>query len=245
MIQDKEFIFGIRAVEEAVASDKEIDRVLFSRKQDSQGFSDLLRKIRQNSIPMQFVPVEKLNRITRKNHQGVIAYISPVTYSPLAEVIASEFEKGKDPLLLILDGVSDVRNFGAIARSAECLGFSGIVIPERGAARINADAVKTSAGALLKIPVSRVSSLKTALREIRESGLKIIGISEKGKDILYDTPLKGPIALILGGEEKGISPSLLEDSSRVLQIPMKGATASLNVSVAASLAMYEVMRQRG
>ncbi len=244
MIQDKEFIFGIRAVEEAVESDKEIDRVLISRKQDSQGHSDLLRRIRQNAIPMQFVPVEKLNRITRKNHQGVIAFISPVSYSPLSEVIAAEFEKGRDPLLLILDGVSDVRNFGAIARSAECLGFSGIVIPERGSARINADAVKTSAGALMKIPVSRVSSLKTALREIRESGLKVISISEKGDELICQTNLKGPLALILGSEEKGISRSLLEDSSQVLQIPMKGITASLNVSVAASLAMYEVMRQR-
>ena len=163
MKKKDDFIFGIHALSEAIKADKEIDRVLLDKNSGNAIKQELFSLIRKRQIPFQFVPVEKLNRITRKNHQGVIAFISEISYSPVEEVIARAFESGRDPRFIILDQVSDVRNFGAIARSAECFGFSGIIIPEKGAARINADAVKTSAGALMNIPVSRVRSLDEAV----------------------------------------------------------------------------------
>ncbi len=180
MKEKEDFIFGIRTVLEAIKSGREIERVFMTKKPDSNLIAEeFFPVVLKYNIPFQYVPVEKLNRITRKNHQGVIAFISQISYSPLEEVITSVYESGKDPLFVVLDQVSDVRNFGAIARSVECLGFSGIIIPEKGAARINADAVKTSAGALLNIPVSRVKSLDKAMVVLRESGLKVISISEK------------------------------------------------------------------
>ncbi len=244
MKKQEDFIYGIRAVMEAIRTGKDVDRVLLANKPDSQVVLELFPLVRLHEIPFQYVPFEKLNKITRKNHQGVVAFISSITYSPLEEIVTSAFEKGKDPLIIILDQVTDVRNFGAIARSAECMGFSGIVIPFKGAARINADAVKTSAGALLNLPVSRVSSLEHATGYLKDSGLKIISVTEKADDFGYDHSLSGPLVLILGSEEKGISPGLLELSDLRIKIPMTGLTQSLNVSVAASIMMYEVTRQR-
>ncbi len=243
MKKNEDFIFGIRSVIEAIIAGKELDRVLMVQKPDSEIVRELFPMLRQQNIPFQYVPIEKLNRISRKNHQGVIAFLSMVSYSPLEEVVASVFEEGKDPRFLMLDQVSDVRNFGAIARSAECMGFSGIIIPEKGSARINADAVKTSAGALMNIPVCRTKSLDAALEYLKDSGLKIFAISEKGDKFPFQADLKGPIVFILGGEEKGISPSLLKHAQMMLRIPMTGKTASLNVSVAASIVMYEQNRQ--
>jgi 23S rRNA (guanosine2251-2'-O)-methyltransferase len=238
-----DFIFGIRAVTEAILAGKELEKVLMVQKPDSEIMRDLFPLLRKNNIPFQYVPVEKLNRVSRKNHQGVIAFLSMVSYSPLEEVITSVFEEGKDPRFLMLDQVSDVRNFGAIARSAECMGFSGIIIPEKGSARINADAVKTSAGALMNIPVCRTKSLEAALEYLKDSGLKIIAVSEKGDKLPYQVDLRGPLVFILGGEEKGISPSLLKYAQMMLKIPMTGKTTSLNVSVAASIMMYEQNKQ--
>ncbi len=244
MKKQEDFIFGIRAVIEAIRSGKEVDRVLIANKPESQVILELFPLVRLHEIPFQYVPYEKLNKITRKNHQGVVAFISSISYSPLEEIVASAFEKGNDPLIVLLDQISDVRNFGAIARSAECLGFSGIVIPIRGAARINADAVKTSAGALMNIPVARVRSMEHAIEYLKNSGLKIISVTEKADDLCYDKNLTGPVAIILGSEEKGISPGLLNLSDARVKIPMTGFTMSLNVSVAASVLMYEVWRQR-
>ncbi len=242
--KQEDFIFGIRAVIEAIRTGKEVEKVLLASKPDSQVIQELFPLIRMHEIPFQYVPFEKLNKITRKNHQGVVAFISAITYSPLEEVVASAFEKGKDPLILMLDQISDVRNFGAIARSAECMGFTAVVIPFSGAARINPDAVKTSAGALLNLPVSRVRSMEHAAKYLKDSGLKIISITEKADEYCYRHNLTGPLALILGGEEKGISPALIGLSDASLKIPMSGITLSLNVSVAASILMYEVSRQR-
>jgi 23S rRNA (guanosine2251-2'-O)-methyltransferase len=239
-----DFIFGIRTLIEAINAGKEIDRVLLAKKPESIIMQELFPLIREYQIPFQYVPLEKLNRISRKNHQGVIAYLSEVSYSPLEEVIASAFEKGEDPRIIILDQVNDVRNFGAIARSVECLGFTAIVIPEKGAARINADAVKTSAGALMNIPVCRQKSLDGAVDFLRLSGLKIIAVTEKAVTPVYHENLSGPIALIMGGEESGISASLLKKADKLVLIPMQGKTQSLNVSVASSVIMYEVIRQQ-
>jgi 23S rRNA (guanosine2251-2'-O)-methyltransferase len=229
---------------EAVKSGKEIDRILISKRTDSQIMNELFPLIRQQEVPFQYVPEEKLNRVTRKNHQGVIAFISQISYTPVDAMLFKSFDDGKDPVIIILDQISDVRNFGAIARSAECMGAAGIVIPEKGSARINADAVKTSAGALMKMPVARVASLRETLNYLRNSGLKIIAISEKGEQMLYNSNLSGPLAIIMGAEDTGISPSLLKLSDEMLSIPMTGETESLNVSAAATVVLYEILRQR-
>ena len=244
MKKNTDFIFGIRAVIEAIKAGKEVDRVLIARKSESEITKDLFSLVRETEIPFQFVPVEKLNRITRKSHQGVVAFLSEISYYPVDELIRRAYEAGRDPLLIILDGVSDVRNFGAIARSAECFGFSGIIIPEKGAARVNADAVKTSAGALLKIPVSRVRSLPNTIKYLKDSGLMIFSVTEKASKDLHQVKLEGPLALIMGGEDTGISENLVFLSDESLKIPMEGETESLNVSVASSVVMYEVNRQR-
>jgi 23S rRNA (guanosine2251-2'-O)-methyltransferase len=242
--KEPDYIFGTRAVLEAIKAGKEIDRVLIARKSEASILKELFALVRENEIPYQFVPVEKINRVTRKNHQGVLAWLSEITYFPLNEIITRSYESGKDPLLLILDRVSDVRNFGAIARSAECLGFTGIVVPEKGSARINADAVKTSAGALLKLPVARVSSLANSLKQLKDSGIKIIAVTEKTDKLIYQEKFSGPVAMVLGNEESGITENLLYLCDKKVRIPMQGETESLNVSVAASIIMYEVMRQR-
>ncbi len=239
-----DFIFGTRAVLEAVRSGREIDKVLILKKSESDLSFELLNLIKERKIPFQYVPREKIERITRKNHQGVIAFISEITYFPVDELIARCFEQGKDPLLLILDGISDVRNFGAIARSAECLGFSGIIIPEKGAARVSADAVKTSAGALMKIPVSRVRSLPNTLKFLKDSGIRIFAATEKAEKEAAEAALTGPLALLLGSEDLGISENLQFLADESIKISIQGETESLNVSVAAGILMYEVLRQK-
>ena len=241
---EKDYIFGIRAVIEAISSDIEIDKLLLARKSESSISVELISLAKEYEIPTQYVPVEKLNRITRKNHQGAIAFISSVSYTPLDELINSCYESGKDPLFVILDQVSDVRNFGAIARSAECMGFNGIIIPFKGAAKINADSVKTSAGALLKIPVCRVKSLANSIKYLKDSGVKIFSVTEKAEASCYDAILSQPLALLLGSEDIGISPNLIHLSDEKIKIPMYGETESLNVSVAASILMYEAVKQR-
>ena len=239
-----DFIFGTRAVLEAVRSGREIDKVLMLKKSESDLSFELLNLIKERKVPFQYVPREKIERITRKNHQGVIAFISEVTYFPVDELIARCFEQGKDPLLLILDGISDVRNFGAIARSAECLGFSGIIIPEKGAARVSADAVKTSAGALMRIPVSRVRSLPNTLKFLKDSGIRIFAATEKAEKEAAEAALTGPLALLMGSENLGISENLLFLADESMKISIQGETESLNVSVAAGILMYEVLRQK-
>lgn len=229
---------------EAMSSNVEIDKLLIARKSESEISKELLDLAKENKVPLLYVPVEKLNRITRKNHQGAIAFISAVSYVPLEELINSCYEKGKDPQFVILDQISDVRNFGAIARSAECMGFNGIIIAHKGAAKINADAVKTSAGALLKIPVSRVKSLANSIKYLKDSGIQIVSVTEKASENCYNANLTGPLALLMGSEDRGISPNLLFLSDQKVLIPMVGETESLNVSVASSILMYEVNRQR-
>jgi 23S rRNA (guanosine2251-2'-O)-methyltransferase len=244
MAKKENYIFGIRAVLEAAQAGKDLDKVLVRRGGGSDLLKKLLAVLSKMEIPVQQVPVEKLNRITGKNHQGVIAFLSEVSYLDITTLLPSIFEKGEDPLILLLDGVSDVRNFGAIARSAECAGVHAIVIPASGSAAINADAVKTSAGALHRIPVCRHRDLLTVMRFLKESGLRMFAATEKATDSMYATEMTGPAGLILGSEDTGISAQLLKIADSWVSIPMKGNIASLNVSVAAGVLLFEILRQR-
>ena len=239
-----DFIFGIRAVIEAIDSGKDIDKILIKKGLGGDLFRELLDKIKEHQFPVQYVPLEKINRVTRKNHQGVLAFISPVTFYELENFLPSVFEAGKNPLLLVLDQVTDVRNFGAIVRTAECAGVDAILIPEKGAARINADAVKTSAGALHLVPVCRSKDLKKSVVFLKESGLKIVAATEKASANYTNVDLGGPTAMIMGSEEFGIDNQLLQLADEQVQIPILGKIQSLNVSVAAGLLIYEAIRQR-
>jgi len=245
MAKKENFIFGIHAVLEAVQAGKDLDKVLIRRGAGSDLLKKLLGVLSRMEISVQQVPVEKLNRITGKNHQGVIAFLSEVSYVDITTLLPSIFEKGDEPLILLLDGVSDVRNFGAIARSAECAGVHAIVIPASGSAAINADAIKTSAGALHRIPVCRHRDLLTVMRFLKESGLRLFAATEKASDSMYDADMTGPAGLVLGSEDTGISPQLLKIADAWVSVPMKGTIASLNVSVAAGVMLFEMLRQRG
>lgn len=238
-------IYGIRPVMEAIEAGKEFDKIMLQKGLNNPLISELFQMLRKNNIIFQYVPIEKLNRITRKNHQGVIAFTSLVSYTPVEEIIAGVFEKGENPFLILLDRVTDVRNLGAIARTAECVGAHAIIIPEQNTAQINSDAIKSSAGALLKIPVCRERNLKNTLNYLKSSGLVIIGASEKANNMMYDCDMTRPLALVMGSEEDGISEEYLKLCDELISIPMKGEIASLNVSVATGVITYEIIRQRG
>ena len=245
MQNKSEVIFGTRAVIEAIAAGKEVDKVLVQKGDRSELVQELLTLSRQHHVPVSFVPVEKLNRVTRKNHQGVIAFLSAVTYASLDNIIHECYTQGRDPFLVLLDQVTDVRNFGAVARTAECLGVDALVVPTKGQARIGGDAMKTSAGALNYLPVCRVSNLRDSLVYLRDSGIRIIACTEKSDQSLPQIDLRGPVALLLGSEEYGIAAEHLRIADALAKIPISGHIASLNVSVAAAIGMYEVVRQRG
>ncbi len=237
-------IFGTRAVIEAVNAGKEIDKIIIQKGLSNQLYSELRKAIKDLDIPIQIVPPEKINRITSKNHQGVLAFIAQVTYYEVEELLATVFEKGKTPLVMILDRVTDVRNFGAIARSADCSGVDFMIIPSRGAAQINADAVKTSAGALNRMKVCRVDNLKNTIDYLKEYGLQIVSCHEKTESYYFNADLTKPTAIIMGSEENGISNEYLKRSDIQVKIPMVGNIASLNVSVAAGIILFEAVRQR-
>src|SRR5690554_4071775 len=243
-MRDKEMIFGIRAVIEAIEAGKDIDRVLIKRELSGELIGELQRLIREYDIPMQRVPVERIDRITRKNHQGVIAFTSAVTYQKLENIIPFLYEEGKNPFILVLDGLTDVRNFGAIARTCEVAGVDAIVIPERGSVSVNADAMKTSAGALHSIPVCRERSLKEAIVFLRNSGIKVVTATEKAAELYTQSDVTVPVALLMGSEDVGVAPEHLRLSDELVRIPQFGAIQSLNVSVAAGVLIYEVVRQR-
>jgi 23S rRNA (guanosine2251-2'-O)-methyltransferase len=203
-----------------------------------------MAEVRKNNIVWQIVPVERIELVTRKNHQGVLAWLSIIEYQYIANLLPMVFDKGEDPLIIALDGVSDVRNFGAIVRTAECLGAHAIIIPEKGSARITADAVKTSAGALNSFPVCREKSIVKAVEYLKDSGLKVVCAAEKTGTGASKADLKGPMVLVMGSEEKGISRELLSLADSTVMIPMTGRIESLNVSVAAGILIYEITRQR-
>ena len=243
-ISKAEMIFGTRAVIEAIQAGKELDKVLMQKGVRNELTQELVSLLKERQIPFSTVPIEKFNTITRKNHQGTIAFLSAVIYASLDNVIHDAYYKCHDPLLIVVDRVTDVMNFGAIARAAECLGAHALLIPAKGSARISGDAVKASAGALHHIPVCREENLKTTIDFLKSSGVRVIACNEKASQLTHEADLKGPLALLIGSEEDGISPAYLKMANEQVRIPMTGHIASLNVSVATSICLYEVIRQR-
>ncbi len=243
-MKESDCIYGLRPVIEAIRAGKQIDRLLIRQGLQGALYHELMTEVREHKVAFQIVPLERIELVTRKNHQGVLAWLSLIEFQSIEMLLPMIFEKGEDPLIIALNGVSDVRNFGAIVRSAECLGAHAVVIPAKGSARITADAVKTSAGALHTLPVCRESSIVKAVQFMKESGLKVITAVEKSGDIVSQTDLRGPLVVIMGSEDKGISPELTALADLQVRIPMKGGISSLNVSVAAGIILYEIARQR-
>lgn len=236
-------IFGMHPLLEALEAGREIDKILLKRGLRSEEVSRITALARERTIPLQIVPEERLTRLTRKQHQGVIAFISEIEYTPLETLIPMLYEAGRSPFVLLLDGLTDVRNFGAIARTAECAGVDALIIPERGSVTVTADAIKTSAGALHRLPVCRVSSIMSAVSRLQASGLKIVAASEKARDVYTETELRLPLGLVLGAEDEGVSEEVLRRADHIVRIPQVGAIGSLNVSVAAGILIYEIVRQ--
>ena len=244
MIDKSQVVFGIRAVIEAIESGKQVDKVLMKKDLGGELARELLSVTREYNAPVQRVPVERINKVTRKNHQGVIAFMAAVDYYHVDDIVPALYDEGINPLVVVLDGVTDVRNFGAIARTCECAGVNCIVIPERNSVSVNADAVKTSAGALNYLPVCRERNLVKAVQYLRDSGFKVMGASEK-TDLNYTkADFTGPVAIVLGAEDTGISTDVLKLCDTLVAIPEFGQINSLNVSVAGGIMIYEVVRQR-
>ena len=244
MIDKNEMIFGVRAVIEAIQAGKEIDKVLVKKDIQSDLSRDLFAALKGSSIPVQRVPVERLNRITRKNHQGVVAYISAVVYQHVEDLVPSLFEKGKMPFFVMLDGITDVRNFGAIARTCECAAVDAVIIPVKNSVTVNADAVKTSAGALHTLAVCREQSLTDTLKYLKECGFRLVAATEKGDYNYTRGEYSGPLCIIMGAEDKGVAYEHLALCDEWVKIPMLGTIESLNVSVAAGILIYEAVKQR-
>ncbi len=243
-MERNEFIFGIRAVMEAIEAGKQIDKIFIKKDLSGELATELLELVRRHRIVTQRVPVQRIDKITRKNHQGVVAILSAITYHRLDHLVPALYEDGVLPFIVVLDGITDVRNFGAIARTCECAGVDAIVIPEHGSVSVQADAVKTSAGALLHMPVCRERNTVSAVRLLKDSGYKVVAVTEKA-DINYTlTDYTCPVALVMGSEDTGISDEVIKLCDTFVSIPMFGHIGSLNVSVAAGVLMYEVVRQR-
>lgn len=243
-MKENDIIFGAHAIIEALKAGKEFNKILIDKTVKNAFTGEIRNLAKELNVIIQYVPTEKINSISRKNHQGFIAFISPVIYHKLADVVVNTYEQGKTPLILVLDRITDVRNFGSIARSCECMGVNAIVVPTRGAALINADAIKTSSGALHTIPVCREENLKEALKFLADSGIQLVGCTEKTEQMIYDIDFAVPTAIVLGSEEDGISPEYLRLCNAKAKIPMIGDIESLNVAVSAGVILYEVRRQR-
>lgn len=237
-------IFGIRAVLEAIQNEETIDKIYVQKGLSGQLFQELQQKTRSGDYNISYVPVEKLNKLVKGNHQGVVAKISPIAFANLEAEVEKALSKDSAPLFLLLDQIDDVRNFGAIIRTAECCGVDGIIIPKKGGAPVTADTVKTSAGAIFKVPLIKVDHIKDAIYYMQASGIKVVAATEKTDTLLYDADLAQPVALILGNEGKGISDSVLKLADEKAKLPMLGTISSLNVSVACGAFLYEVVRQR-
>lgn len=243
-MKDNNIIFGIRAIIETIQAGKEIDKILVKKDLQGELIKELHNALKGLNIPVQRVPVERLNRITRKNHQGVIAFVSVVTYHHIEDIIPFVFEQGKDPFIVLLDGITDVRNFGAIARTCECAGVDAIVIPSRDSVSVNGDAMKTSAGALNILPVCKEKSINQTIRYLKDCGVTVLAASEKAVKNYTEVSFTGPIAIVMGAEDTGVSPENLRSCDEMIKIPLFGNISSLNVSVAASILVYEGVRQR-
>ena len=244
MTGKNEMIFGIRAVIEAIQAGKEIDKIIIKKDIQSELSKELLTVVKDMHIPIQRVPVERINRMTKKNHQGVVAFISPIAYQSVEQLVPTLFEEGKNPLFIMLDGITDVRNFGAIARTCECAGVDAIIIPSKNSVSVNADAIKTSAGALHTIPVCRETNLTTTIKYLKACGFNIIAATEKGDYDYTKANYTLPTCIIMGAEDKGVAYEHLSLCDEWIKIPLYGSIESLNVSVAAGVVIYEAIKQR-
>ena len=244
-MEKEHLIFGIRAIIEAIQAGKEVDKVFVQKEISGELMKDLMKVMKRGNINFTYVPVEKLNRLTPNNHQGAVATISPIGFMDLEQLVESTLESKTIPLFLILDQISDARNFGAIIRTAECSGVNGIIVQKSGAAPVNGDTVKTSAGAVFNIPICKVEHIKDAVFYLQGSGIQTVAATEKTDDTIYDIDLTIPTAIIMGSEERGINPSVLKTVDQKAKLPMFGNIGSLNVSVACGAFLYEVVRQRG
>ena len=236
--------YGAQPVIEAFRADQHIDKIFMQRGLSTDEAEQIQQLAAEHKVPVAVVPIEKLNRITKKNHQGIIAFMSAIAYLPLDHVLSNVYDEGRMPLVLVLDRITDVRNFGAIARTAECVGVDAVVVPLKGAAQIGPDAIKTSAGALNHIPVCREENLKQTIAYLQSYGLQVVACSEKGSDTIYQMDFNKPTAIIMGSEEDGISNDLLTKADAIAGIPMLGKVGSLNVSVATGAVLFEAVRQR-
>ena len=243
-MQEQTQIFGIRAIIEAINAGETIDKVFLQKGLDGELFNELESLLSKKSVNKSYVPVEKLNRLTKGNHQGAVAQISPIEFHDMETLITEVMESGKTPLFLLLDQISDVRNFGAIIRTAECTGVNGIIIQKKGGAPVNGDTIKTSAGAVFKIPICKVDHIKDALFLLQASGIKTVAATEKTEDSVYDIDFNQPIAIVMGSEDRGVNPSVLKIVDYKAKLPLLGEIASLNVSVACGVFLYETVRQR-
>ena len=243
-MEKEQQIFGIRAIIEAIQAGKEIDKVFVQKDLQGDLMKELLKVLKQNGVNFSYVPIEKLNRLGNRNHQGAVASISPISFADLDELIATLLEENKKPLFIVLDGISDARNFGAIIRTSECTGVNGIIIPKQGSAPVNGDTVKTSAGAVFNIPICKVDHVKDAVFHLQSCGIKAVAATEKTNNNIYDIDFTEPVAIVMGSEDKGVNPSVLKVVDEKAKLPMYGTISSLNVSVACGAFLYEVVRQR-
>lgn len=239
-----DIIYGVRAVIEAIRAKRPINKIMIQKGMNKELFYELKEELANKKYNLQFVPIHKLNRLTRKNHQGVIAQVSPIEYQALTPIVTQLFDEGIVPLILILDRLTDVRNFGAIARTAECNGVHAIVIPHKDSVSVTSDAVKTSAGALNRIPVCKTPDLSKVVHQLKQLGVQVVASTEKTAQLVDEVDFCVPTAVVMGSEEDGVSTKLLAECDQKAKIPMQGEIASLNVSVAAGVMLYEASRQR-
>lgn len=244
MKEKDDFIFGLRPVMEALEAGKTIDKIFLQNALQGQIYAELKATLAKHQIRANYVPIEKLNRFTRKNHQGVVAFISDVPFYNIENLLPQIFEAGRTPFLLMLDRLTDVRNFGAICRTAECVGIDAIIIPEKGGAPINSDAIKTSAGALYNIKICKEKNLSHTVDFLQQSGVKVFAATEKAQNLIYDADFSGPTLIVMGNEETGISKEVMHHADEKIKLPIQGKTQSLNVSVACGAILYEALRQK-
>ena len=243
-MKDSTQIFGLRAIIEAINAGETIDKVFLQKGLKGELFSELESLLKRKGVNSSYVPIEKLNRLTKNNHQGAVAQISPIEFHDLDTLVTKTIESGATPLFLLLDQLSDVRNFGAIIRTAECTGVHGIIIQKKGGAPVNGDTIKTSAGAVFKVPICKVDHIKDAMFHMQASGIKVIAATEKTENTVFDVSFAGPCAIIMGSEGRGINPSVLKLVDTKAKLPLLGDIESLNVSVACGAFLYEALRQR-
>jgi 23S rRNA (guanosine2251-2'-O)-methyltransferase len=238
-----DIIYGVHSVIEAIKADRELNKILIQKGIQKEVFNGLRDALQGKHFQLQFVPAQKIDSLTNGNHQGVVAFVTPIEYQNIETLVDNLLESDKKPTILVLDRITDVRNFGAIARTAECEGVDAILIPSRGSALVSSDAMKASAGALNRIPVCKTDDLKNSLFYLQQSGLRLIACTEKSAVPLYEVNLRGSVAIIMGSEEDGITQDLINMSDIKAKIPMRGNISSLNVGVAAGMVLYEKLRQ--